>query len=90
MGYLFSFDTVDGFQGNYLNIKPSFISKTTVSVAVNYWICYPVPSGVQPCVPKTCLRSFTFTYDLESDDNVYVQAYIYMATLPEFAGAVPA
>ncbi len=33
------------------------------------------------------MRSYAFPYDLAVSDNAFRQAYIYLKTLPDFAGA---
>lgn len=34
------------------------------------------------------VSQYTFPFDLRSSDNIYVQAYNYLKSLPEFSGAI--
>lgn len=95
-----SFTTKAGVGGDYINVQPTFKDKTTVLLKIDFWkdqatrnISGAIPLNDQlvganddRIVGFKCL--YEFTYNLESTDNIYVQAYNYLKTQPEFADAV--
>lgn len=94
-----TFQTKFGVGGEYINFQPSFKTKTTVLLRMEYWkdqttrnIAGTLPlndqiagSGDTRIVGFKSL--YEFTYDLNSSNNIYVQGYDYLKTLPEFANA---
>lgn len=95
-----TFETKMGVSGNYIKAQPTFKDKVTVLLRMAYWkdsatraVTGAIPlndqltgSGDSRIIGFKCL--YQFTYDLESADNIYIQAYNYLKTLPEFAESV--
>lgn len=93
------FQTKMGVSGEYIKFQPTFKDKTTVILKMEYWkdavvraIIGNIPlndqmtgSGDDRIIGFNCL--YQFIYDLNSLDNIYVQAYSYLKTLSEFNGA---
>lgn len=94
-----TFQTKMGVSGEYVKIQLSFKDKLTVLLRMEYWLdkatrdlagAIPLSdqmagSGDSRIVGFKCM--YQFIYDLTSVNNIYVQAYDYLKTLPEFIGA---
>ena len=94
-----TFQTKMGVSGEYIKIQPSFKDKITILLNMEYWkdsatrtVVGNIPMNYQitgssndRIVGFKCL--YQFTYDLNSQNNLYVQAYDYLKTLYEFSDA---
>lgn len=101
MALKIDFTTKMGVGGEYVNFDPpSFLTKVKVQLKMNFWKDSATRSieGAVPFNDKLAGSSndringfkclYEFNCDLNSADNPYKQAYAYLKTLPEFAGAV--
>lgn len=99
MAVKINFTSKAGEEGNYVNFQPQIKDKTTVLMKIKYWKNKTIRdteealpfndqaagSGDERITGFKCL--YEFEYDLESADNIFVQGYKYLKTLPEFEGA---
>ena len=93
------FTTKDGQSGNYVNVVPYFRDKTTVGLRLRFFTdkatrdakpqgyCYATLPFVPDGYCGALKGNYSFAYDLGAAANLYAQAYTYLKTLPEFAGA---
>lgn len=100
MALKLQFNTKMGISGEYIKFQPSFKDKTTILLRMEYWkdqttrtAAGNIPlndqmtgSGDDRIIGFKCL--YQFTYDLNSQNNLYIQAYDYLKTLPEFAKSI--
>lgn len=94
-----AFETKMGVGGEYVNFDLGFKSKTEVLLKMKYWkdsatrnLKGAIPLNDQMAGSNderiTGFKGlYEFTYDLNSEKNIYEQAYDYLKTLPEFTGA---
>ena len=100
MAVKINFTSKAGEEGNYVNFQPQFRGKSTILLKMKYWKNKTIrdAEGSLPfnervaganserIVGFKCLHEFE--YDLESADNVFIQGYKHLKSLPEFGGAV--
>ena len=89
----------DGNVGEYINLDISLANKTSVTLMLNFWkdkatrdTATAIPYNDQLTGSrKDRIVGFDTVYDciydLNSSDNIFVQGYNYLKTLPEFNGA---
>ena len=93
------FKTRYGVDGNYINFQPQISNKTKITLLMSYFKDATSKqngaisfndlidgSRTNRIIDFDCI--YTFTYDLKSSDNIFIQGYKYLKTLPEFKDAV--
>lgn len=99
MAVKINFTSKAGEEGNYVNFQPQLKDKTTVLLKMKYWKNAEtrktegaIPfndqmagSNDERITGFKCL--YEFEYDLDSADNIFVQGYNYLKSLPEFKEA---
>jgi len=95
-----TFETKMGVSGEYINFDLGISDKTNVQIKLNFWKdkatrdtegALPYNDQMEGGRTERIVgfdTLYSFTLDLNSDDNIYEQAYTYLKTLPAFAGAV--
>ena len=94
------FTSKAGESGDYVNFEPQIVDKAQITLLMRYWKDAATRQAEGAISFNDQLEGssndringfkclYNFTYDLNSVDNIYKQAYAYLKTLPEFDGAV--